>query len=163
MLKGLVHKPDGTPVYIGGLTEENVLRLKNDRPVAVELNELQPDEKGTVFVFYGRTEAEMAAMLQRGGFVLPTIDDSQLKAHLDLGTSESKVLILTVGLPRSGKSTWARSQAYPIVCPDEIRTALHGHRFIPEAEPFVRAVAKVMVRALFGAGHQCVIFDGSNP
>ena len=71
-------------------------------------------------------------------------------------------LILTVGLPYSGKSTWARKQGYPIVCPDAIRYALHGERFLPAAEPMVWAVAKYMVRALFGAGHDTVILDATN-
>ena len=71
-------------------------------------------------------------------------------------------LILTVGLPRSGKSTWARKQGHPIVNPDAIRLALHGQRFVREAEPMVWAIAKYMVRALFGAGHQTVILDATN-
>lgn len=70
------------------------------------------------------------------------------------------LLIVTVGLPRSGKSTWAREQQSPITCPDAIRFALHGHAFIPLAEPFVWSIAGVMVRALFLAGHQIVIVDG---
>jgi len=71
-------------------------------------------------------------------------------------------LILTVGLPRSGKSTWARGQECPIVCPDAIRLALHGQPFIASAEPFVWAIARVMVRSLFGAGHTAVILDACN-
>lgn len=71
-------------------------------------------------------------------------------------------LILTVGLPRSGKSTWARSTGYPIVSIDAIRLAIHGEPFIVLAEPFVWATAKVMVRALFGAGHKTVIVDATN-
>ena len=35
-------------------------------------------------------------------------------------------LIVMVGLPRSGKTTWARKQGYPIVNPDSIRLAFHG-------------------------------------
>jgi predicted kinase len=73
-----------------------------------------------------------------------------------------KRLILTVGLPRSGKSTWARRQKAPIVSPDAIRLALHGQRFELLAEPFVWAVAKTMVRALFLAGHDTVIVDATN-
>lgn len=73
-----------------------------------------------------------------------------------------KTVIATVGLPRSGKSTWAREQTYPIVCPDEIRLALHGQVFSSIAEPFVWAICKVMVRALFGAGHDTVILDATN-
>jgi predicted kinase len=75
-------------------------------------------------------------------------------------------LILTVGLPRSGKTTWALQRAQdlgtPIVCPDAIRLALHGQRFQPLAESFVWAIAKIMVRALFAAGHRTVIVDATN-
>jgi predicted kinase len=69
---------------------------------------------------------------------------------------------MTVGLPRSGKTTWARAQGHPIVCPDEIRLALHGQRYAQEAEPFVWAIARLMVRALFTAGHNTVILDATN-
>lgn len=72
------------------------------------------------------------------------------------------VLVLTMGLPRSGKSTWARQQGVPIVNADAIRLALHGQAFIGLAEPFVWAIAKVMVRALFIAGHDRIILDATN-
>lgn len=71
-------------------------------------------------------------------------------------------LIMTVGLPYSGKSTWAKSTGYPMVCPDDIRIALHGQRYLQEAEPMVWAIAKIMVRALFSAGHSRVILDATN-
>lgn len=71
-------------------------------------------------------------------------------------------LVVTVGLPRAGKTRWARAQGFPIVNPDSIRLALHGMRFVPEAEGFVWAIAKVMVRALFLAGHDFVILDACN-
>jgi predicted kinase len=71
-------------------------------------------------------------------------------------------LILTVGLPRSGKTTWARAQGVPVASPDAISRALHGQRFIGVAEPFVWAIAKLMVRALFLAGHPTVIVDATN-
>ena len=73
-----------------------------------------------------------------------------------------KKLILTVGLPRSGKSTWARKQGHPIVNPDSIRLALHGEGFIASAEPFVWAIAYNMAKALFLAGHDTVIIDATN-
>ena len=75
---------------------------------------------------------------------------------------ENKTLICTAGLPYSGKTTWAKKQDSPIVCPDCIRIALHGHKFIPEAEEFVWAIAKKMVEALFLAGHNTVILDATN-
>jgi predicted kinase len=78
----------------------------------------------------------------------------------------NKTLLCTVGLPRSGKTTWARAyskaQGVPIVNPDSVRLAIHGQRFIAEAEPFVWAVVKAMVNALFLAGHDEVIVDATN-
>lgn len=76
-------------------------------------------------------------------------------------------LILTVGLPRSGKSTWSREyvQAHPgaaIVNPDSIRLALHGQLHLPSAEPMVWSIARYMVKALFLAGHHTVILDATN-
>lgn len=73
-----------------------------------------------------------------------------------------KKLVGTIGLPKSGKTTWARKQGHPIVNPDSIRLALHDHDYIRLAEPFVWAIAKVMVRALFEAGHEVVILDATN-
>src|SRR4051812_30122694 len=75
---------------------------------------------------------------------------------------EPLTLLVTVGLPRSGKTTWAQSTGHPIVCPDAIRLALHGQRFVPEAEPYVWAIAQTMVMALFLAGHKTVILDATN-
>lgn len=53
-------------------------------------------------------------------------------------------------------------QIWPIICPDAIRLAMHGKRFINLAEPFVWAITKIMVRALFLAGHKIVILDACN-
>ena len=71
-------------------------------------------------------------------------------------------LILTVGLPRSGKSTWAQKMGQPIVSPDAIRLSLHGQVFIATAEPLVWAMARLMVASLFEAGHTVVILDACN-
>jgi predicted kinase len=75
---------------------------------------------------------------------------------------EENKLIMMMGLPQSGKSTLARTIGAPIVCPDTIRLALHGQAFVASAEPFVWAIAKVMVRALFLAGHDRVVLDATN-
>lgn len=69
---------------------------------------------------------------------------------------------MLVGLPRSGKSTWAAAEGLPTVCPDAIRLALHGQTYIQEAEPHVWAIARTMVRALFLAGHDRVVLDACN-
>lgn len=73
-----------------------------------------------------------------------------------------KNLILTVGLPRSGKSTWSRQTGVPMVNPDSIRLALHGQRYLALMEPYVWAMARTMVRALFLSGHDTVILDATN-
>ena len=74
-----------------------------------------------------------------------------------------KTLHMMVGLPRSGKSTIARKMGFPIVEPDAIRKVLHGTPWRPEAEPMVWAIAKIMVQALFEAGHKEVVIDGCFP
>lgn len=77
----------------------------------------------------------------------------------------SKTLVLTVGLPRSGKSSWAHSGMQnnrPVVNPDAVRLAIHGQAFIPDAEPLVWTIAKYMVKALFLAGHDYVVLDATN-
>ena len=71
-------------------------------------------------------------------------------------------LLMLIGLPRSGKSTWARSEGHPVVNPDSIRLALHGQAFSPAAEPLVWAIARYMVHSLFLAGHKYVILDATN-
>ena len=74
----------------------------------------------------------------------------------------TKRLIVTVGLPHSGKSTWARQQGFPIVNPDSIRLAMHGQVFAEKAEPWVWAFAYAMAEALFLSGHDTVIVDATN-
>jgi predicted kinase len=71
-------------------------------------------------------------------------------------------LILTVGLPRSGKSTWARSSGFPVVNPDSIRLAVHGQAFKAEVEPLIWGLAHTMVDSLFLAGHPVVVLDATN-
>lgn len=73
-----------------------------------------------------------------------------------------KKLILTVGLPKAGKSTWAMKQGWPVVNPDSIRLAIHGQKFFGPAEPLIWAVAYTMADALFKAGHDTVIIDATH-
>ena len=75
-----------------------------------------------------------------------------------------KTLILTVGLPKSGKTWWASRQNQPVVNPDAIRLALHGQVFEPRAEPTVWSIARVMVRHYFEyrPGPCTVILDATN-
>jgi predicted kinase len=73
-----------------------------------------------------------------------------------------RTLICTVGLPRSGKSTWAKATGYPVVSPDSIRLALYGRDWYYPAEAWVWAIAHTMVEALFLAGHDTVVLDATN-
>lgn len=166
MIKALLKNSDG-PILVAGLEEENIARLKADFPIDIPLAAFGVDLPGRLVILYGRTAKEIERVLQQAGAIINTRHkgfsiDPIAEAHAKIASNESKILIATVGLPRSGKSTWARTQAYPIVCPDEIRTALHGHRFIAESEPFVWAICRVMIRSLFGAGHHFIILDACN-
>lgn len=78
----------------------------------------------------------------------------------------SQLLIAMVGLPRSGKSTISKELAKklgaPIVNRDAIRLSLTGHRYEEDAEPMVKAISGYMIKALFGSGHDIVIYDETN-
>jgi len=70
-----------------------------------------------------------------------------------------KVLWMTVGLPRSGKSTSSKGMGFPVVSCDAIRQSLGCYPFTPVMEPYVWAIARTMVESLFNAGHSDVILD----
>ena len=73
------------------------------------------------------------------------------------------LLIATIGLPRSGKSSFvgqlSKLLGAPIVRKDAIRLALHGMRYKLDAEPMIKTLALYMIRSLFEAGHPIVIAD----
>jgi predicted kinase len=73
-----------------------------------------------------------------------------------------KRLIITVGYPRCGKSTWAQGTGFPVVSSDAIRLALFGSLWSEAHEHLVLPLARTMVRALFHAGHERVIWDSVN-
>lgn len=75
------------------------------------------------------------------------------------------VLVMMVGLSRSGKSTFCKENLlhYPIVNQDSIRLALHGKKFDLTYEKEVLHITKVMIKSLFFAGHKIVILDRMNP
>lgn len=91
----------------------------------------------------------------------PEIDDREIDSTDSEPLVTNKVLIMTCGLPRSGKSTWARKQGCPIVSSDAIRLAKTGLRWFGPVEHEVWAVARTMVRALFLAGHNTVVLDST--
>ena len=77
-------------------------------------------------------------------------------------TDEFRMLMVLCGLPRSGKSTWARTTGVPLVEPDAIRLAFHGRPYIKEAEEWIWCITRTMVKSLFYAGHSDVVIGGCN-
>jgi len=77
---------------------------------------------------------------------------------------EAPPLAIMCGLPKSGKTTYARGlqeAGWVRVCPDDVRRALHGRAHNPPAEPLVWANAELAVRALLLGGHSVVV-DATN-
>lgn len=71
-------------------------------------------------------------------------------------------LLMTVGLPRSGKSTFVRGLKHPICSPDEIRK-FHGcYPFDPKMETRVWADVAMMIHTLFASGAKTVVLDATN-
>jgi len=78
-----------------------------------------------------------------------------------------KKLIVTVGLPRSGKSTWARQSGFVVVDRDEVGRALI--KYDERTNPFCLSKWEklfdfmlIMIDALFAAGHNTIVLDYSN-
>jgi predicted kinase len=76
------------------------------------------------------------------------------------------LLVCTVGLPRSGKSTWVRQAALwlraGIVSSDAWRRAVHGREFLADSESLVWGLVETAVHAAFLGGHETVILDAAN-
>ena len=71
-------------------------------------------------------------------------------------------VILTIGLPRSGKSTWAKNHTFPIVNRDSIRLALYNQPYIQEMEEFVSYFETKMADSLIIAGNKTIIIDATH-
>jgi len=70
-----------------------------------------------------------------------------------------KELIIMIGLPGSGKSYFVDgiySEAYQIICTDDIRKSL-GFIFEIKMEPFVHCISETMVKAKMERGLRIVI------
>jgi predicted kinase len=164
MLRASVKHPT-SPLLLCGLSDGNIMRLKAGQPIKAELRSFGVELPGSLCIIHGATEADIELMLRGNGLISERTHataSAKLDQEAEARARHERILIATVGLPRSGKSTWARRQAYPVVNPDAIRLAMHGQRFYGPAEPLVWATAKLMVRSLFGAGHKVVILDATN-
>jgi len=76
--------------------------------------------------------------------------------------SGSGTIILLIGLPRSGKSTWSVKQSLPIISKDAIRLALHGKPYDAWVEPLISGLTPLFVDVMFQAGHDTIILDECN-
>lgn len=164
MIKASVTDPKN-PIFILGLSEVNIQRLKAGQPILSSLESFGVKTPGHVAIIYGQTEQAIADEMAKNGLIRDETvihGDPKMDAIDAIPRKTNKLLICTLGLPRSGKSTWSKSQAFPIVCPDAIRLAIHKQKFVHEAEGFVWATAHAMVRALFLAGHSTVVLDACN-
>jgi predicted kinase len=72
-----------------------------------------------------------------------------------------KSLILTIGLPRSGKSTWANKQNCPVINRDQIRMVYHGNAYIEELESDITIIENYLVREVF-MNNDKVIIDATH-
>jgi len=75
------------------------------------------------------------------------------------------MILGTVGLPRSGKSTFVSKimdrRNFAIVSRDSIRLNLYGHRFFQPGESMVKAISETMFRSLVDRGCD-IILDETN-
>ena len=85
----------------------------------------------------------------------------------DLDKPARRQLIVTVGLPRSGKSTWVdrfidtdKEMNYQVICADDIRLGM-GFQFDSKFEPVVWTVHHFALRAALERGYS-VIVDSCN-
>ncbi len=98
----------------------------------------------------------------------PRLCDATVK--LDVATqpvNRQPRLFFTIGLQRSGKSTyctkWAQHLEMPgdgysraIVCADSIRLAHHGKRYLSKPEPFIFMFDTLMIKSLLERGHDVI-------
>jgi predicted kinase len=162
MIRAGVNNPEHYTILVG-LTEGNVIRLKAGRPIKAPLRSFGVDIPGNLAIMYGATGTDIENELREAGISLPTPTvDEKVVAEEAIRSPGENILILTSGLPRSGKSTWAKQSSFPVVNPDSIRLAIHGQRFRKESERLVWAHAHVMVDSLFRAGHKTVVLDACN-
>ncbi len=75
-------------------------------------------------------------------------------------------LYFMVGLPRSGKSSYAKEwvkeeSGRVVVCADDIRLSLTGERYCASAENMVHTIKHLMISTLLRGGHT-VLVDGTH-
>jgi len=70
-------------------------------------------------------------------------------------------LVVLVGIPGSGKSTWAGEQDAPVLSSDEIRRLITGNAANQSVNRLVFQTMRRMLGAMLGAGAKRVIVDST--
>ena len=71
-------------------------------------------------------------------------------------------LIMTVGLPKSGKTSWALEQGYPVVNTQAVLNVLFEKLSASGVAHIRYFQPNLLVNSLFKAGHRVVILDDCN-
>jgi hypothetical protein len=87
MIQARAQMPDGRIMLLFGLSQGNLDRLKQNKPIYIQtpgLLNLQPGEAiGAITILYGETEGDIAQMLTEGGL----IDDSTVVHAIPKGST----------------------------------------------------------------------------
>lgn len=78
MIKAAWKDDDGTRVFFFGLSEGNVQRLKEGKPIAVAMSQVGGPSDAMVVIHYGETEDAIVADLKRHGMTLPEATDGEM-------------------------------------------------------------------------------------
>ncbi len=70
-------------------------------------------------------------------------------------------LIILIGPPASGKSSWRQHFSGEVICPDDIRRSVFGVQYDPRVEPSVWRLAYRRLARALAAGRE-VCFDATN-
>jgi predicted kinase len=71
-------------------------------------------------------------------------------------------VILLVGLPGSGKSTWARAQGYQVLSSDEMRLKLSGDETNQTIHGKVFGAMRYLLRLRLQLGQEVTVIDATN-
>lgn len=120
---------------------------------------LAPVEFKALFADHSHADLEMDVMLE----VLQEFQENPENRFTEVDRrSDSFQLHLTVGLPRSGKSTMVKDMGFPVMNPDTIRLIYHGERFLLEGELNVWDIAARVVDRFRTRGEENLFIDATN-
>ncbi len=161
MLKAGGNTENGRLVMIG-LTERNVVALKDQRPILADLADFGLGIPGKILIFYGPTHGDLINAVRESGVELPeevSIDPAVTREEARWADDKNTVIV-TVG-QGTAREKWAVNSAFPVISLDAVREETK-ERFVAAVPDVLNSVAKMMVRVLFSGGHRAVVIDGEN-